>query len=198
MPRPARGSLIPQVCFLCVLGSPERPAPGGTVLFPAPHPSRWVNYLLHTNSSSSPSIPSTVCFYCLWGVGEFSSWAPTRLRAPGKGRGMLVIQSAGSTYSPRGSKPGLGIPLEPGPLARQHGLPASRCPASGHPPAPLPQGIWLLKCRCSRHRGKQPISPSPQLFPLPLSPPWSIGQKKKSMKVGLGRGIEMRNRLSPL
>lgn len=43
-------SLISQVSSFCVLDTPERLAPGGTVLFPAPHPCLLVNYLLHTIS----------------------------------------------------------------------------------------------------------------------------------------------------
>lgn len=119
---------------------------------------------------------------------------------------MLVIQSAGSNYSPRGPKAWAGRP------SWSRGL-WPEDTGSLHLPAPLlatPQLLCLREFGSSMaftpHQevslfqawGKQPVSPPPQLFPFPLSPPWSIGQKKKSMKIGLGRGIEMRNRLSHL
>lgn len=104
-------------------------------------------------------------------------------------------------HSPVGRKPGLGIPLEQGALAED----------SLHPPATLlatPQGIWLHDTISPSKKFCRPLAPGTggrRQSPLyhscfPSSRPLHCleGQKKKSMKIGLGRGTEISDRLSHL
>lgn len=142
----------------CVLGTPERPAPGGTVLFPTPHPCCWASYPPHTTSWSSPSpfIHGLLLLSSREGAGEFSSCITLKAKVPRLGEGhdhMLVIQSAPSTYSRVGWKPGWASLRGRGSGQRTRAR-CTPCPPSGPPPA-----LCLRKVGSTIHPPLLPRSP---------------------------------------
>lgn len=106
MSRWAQGSLIPHVSSLCVLGRPQRPAPGGTVLSLPPYPCRGElfpsHHLLILPLTSYPQCAFAVC----GGKGEFGSCNTHKAKGPRKGEGQDHYSISLATFSALGWRPG--------------------------------------------------------------------------------------------